>query len=280
MGINEKREYFQRFHAELLTSDPSNYRLLNDFTATDAGKNLEGYLKYVAWKADTEGETRVYLVKDEQGSVALFFSIKCGLLYKKYQYDELEPDKQEFVRMLIDAMQTKDEDTLNRYSQSGMYSTEEVQELLVIAQTRMDLKLEERYLQDGAHTLKVDECYSAIEIQHFCRNTSYISDIQTGIPLGFGIFWEIIVPLVCEITAKVGCKHLYLFAADQTNREDVRKLVRYYKNELKFSDVENMTMIKPYYDTDCLGLVQSVSGLRYNREAVWEEFSDMYGGMY
>lgn len=279
MGANEKREYFQRFHAELLTSDRANYRLLRDFTATDAGKNLEGYLKHVAWRADTEGETRVYLVKDEQGSVALFFSIKCGLLYKKYQYDDLEPDKQEFVKMLMDAIQNRDEDTLNSYSQSGMYSTEEVQELLAIAQTRMDLKLEERYLQDGEHTLKVDECYSAIEIQHFCRNTSYISDVETDVPLGFGIFWEIIVPLVCEITGKVGCRYLYLFAADQTNQEDVRKLVRYYKNELKFSDVENMMMIKPYYDTDCLGLVQSVAGLLYNREAVWEEFSDVNSDM-
>ena len=77
--------------------------------ATEEGKELEKFLKDRAWEADSEGETRVYLVKDENGSVVLFFSLKCGLLYKKYQYDELEEDKREFVNLLIEAIQQKDD---------------------------------------------------------------------------------------------------------------------------------------------------------------------------
>lgn len=272
---NNKRRFFQNFYPEILTSKQINQQLINDFAATGEGKGLENYLKNKAWEADLEGETRVYLVKDQNSSIALFFSIKCGLLYKKYQYDDLESDKLDFVNMLVKAMLQKDNDTLRNYYDSEMYDLEEMDHLFKIASNRIDLKMEDKELQDNKYTLKVEECYSAIEIHHFCRNSMYKINEQVGIPLGFGLFWEVIVPLVYDITNRVGCKYLYLFAADQTADEEVKKLVQYYKNELKFSDVEDMMLIKPYYDKGCLGLVQAVSDLQYNRDAVWEEFSDV-----
>lgn len=272
---NEKRDFFKKFHYELLTSSEDNLTIIEDFAATKDGKILEEYLKNKAWKADSDGETRVYLVKDEEGSVALFFSVKCGLLYKRYQYDSLDEDKREFVNLLIVAIQEEDNDTLTGYYESGMYSDREMDELFDIAQKRVELKNEEKEIHDGEYALKVDECFSAIEIQHFCKNSTYQSMDDVGVPLGFGIFWEVIVPFICELTNKVGCKYLYLFAADQTSDQEVRKLVQYYKNELKFCDIEDMMIIKPWYDKDCLGLIQEVAQLQYNREAVWEEFSDV-----
>lgn len=275
INTNDKRGFFQNFYPEILTSKQANKQLINDFVATAEGKGLEDYLKNMAWEADSEGETKVYLVKDQDGSIALFFSIKCGLLYKNYQYDELESDKLDFVNMLVQAMSQKDNDTLDNYYNSGMYNDQEMDQLFEIAHNRIDLKLEDKELQDNKYTLKVEECYSAIEIHHFCRNSTYKMNEQVGVPLGFGLFWEVIVPLVYEIINKIGCKYLYLFAADQTSDEEVKKLVQYYKNELKFSDVEDMMLIKPYYDKGCLGLVQAVSDLQDNRNAVWEEFSDV-----
>ena len=59
-----------------------------------------------------------------------------------------------------------------------------------------------------------------------------IDNIKFAIPINH--VWEAIVPLVCDITNQVACK--YLFAAAQTADEEVKKLVQYYKNELKFSD--------------------------------------------
>ncbi len=275
INTNDKRSFFQSFYPEILTSKQINQQLINDFAATRQGKGLEDYLKNKAWKADLEGETKVYLVKDREGSIALFFSIKCGLLYKNYQYDDLESDKLEFVNLLVDAILQEDNDTLNRYYDSKMYSFQEMDRLFKIAHKRVELKMEDRELQDNKHTLKVEECYSAIEIHHFCKNSMYKMSGQVGIPLGFGLFWEVIVPLVYEITNKIGCKYLYLFAADQTSDKELKKLIQYYKNELKFSDVEDMMLIKPYYDKGCLGLVQAVSDLQNNRKAVWEEFSDV-----
>lgn len=278
MKINtkEKRSFFQNFYPEILTSKQNNYEQIREFVAFREGKSLELYLKNKAWKADLEGETKVYLVKDKEDSIVLFFSIKCGLLYKTYQYDKLESDKREFVNMLIDAMMQQDSETLENYYNSGMYNLHEMDYLFRIAKNRIDLKMEEKELQDSKYTLKVEESYPAIEIHHFCRNSKYELNHEIGVPLGFGIFWEIIVPLVCEITSKIGCKYLYLFAADQTLDKEVKKLVQYYKNELKFSDVEDMMLIKPNYDQGCLGLVQAISDLQHNRDAVWEEFSDVW----
>lgn len=275
IDTNDKRDFFKKFYPEILTSNQINQQIINDFVATSEGKSLEYYLKNEAWEADLEGETKVYLVKDQFGSIALFFSIKCGLLYKNYQYDNLESDKLEFVNLLIDAMLKNDNDTLKNYYNSGIYDFQEMNHLFEIASNRIDLKMEEKELQDNKYTLKVDECYSAIEIHHFCRNSMYKMKEQVDVPLGFGLFWEVIVPLVYQITNKIGCKYLYLFAADRTSNAEVKKLVQYYKNELKFSDVEDMMLIKPYYDKGCLGLVQAVSDLQNNRDAVWEEFSDV-----
>lgn len=275
INTKDKRDFFKKFHSEILTSKQVNKQLIKDFVATSEGKNLEYFLKDKAWEADLEGETKVYLVKDQDDSIALFFSIKCGLLYKNYKYNDLESDKLEFVNMLIDAKSKGDNDALVNYYNSGMYDEQEMDYLFEIANNRVDLKMEEKELQDNKYTLKVEECYSAIEIHHFCRNSMYKLNEQVGVPLGFGLFWEVIAPLVCELKDKIGCKYLYLFAADKTSDEEVKKLVQYYKNELKFSDVEDMMLIKPYYDKGCLGLVQSVSDLQDNRDAVWEEFSDV-----
>lgn len=105
---------------------------------------------------DLEGETRVYLVKDQNSSIALFFSIKCGLLYKKYQYDDLESDKLDFVNMLVDAMLQKDNDTLSNYYNSGMYDLKEMEYLFKIASHRIDLKMEDKELQDNKYSINED----------------------------------------------------------------------------------------------------------------------------
>ena len=67
----------------------------------------------------------------------------------------------------------------------------------------------------------------------------YIPDEHLDFPLGFGIFWEVIVPRILEITEHIGCQYLYLFAADHTEQE--------------------------------------IAKLRENREAVWQEYSDISG---
>lgn len=83
---------------------------------------------------------------------------------------------------------------------------------------------------------------------------------------------------------------MYLFAADNTKQDYVMlsnlypsdwdfeeeqgtlpiyKLVEYHKNELKFEDVRNVTILKPYYDFPCFSLIQEIRLLPKNRKAAW-----------
>ena len=64
----------------------------------------------------------------------------------------------------------------------------------------------------------------------------------------------------------MGCKYIYLFAADRTEEfevSNVRKLIRYYRNAFKFyeCDEDDFIIVKPDYDKDCYGLIQEVNKL-------------------
>ena len=120
-----------------------------------------------------------------------------------------------------------------------------------------------------------EECTEFIQ-----KNEQYQAHSDLGVPFGFGIFWEKIVPKLMEITKSVGCKYIYLFAADKSDEfgdGNIKSLVNYYKNDFKFYECEDddLVIVKPDYDEDCYGLIQEVSMLEHNREAVWHEFSDV-----
>lgn len=63
-----------------------------------------------------------------------------------------------------------------------------------------------------------------IAMRRLKRKTEAIAIGQSkstiNVLLGFGLFWEKIVPIIEEISKKVGCKYLYLFAADETQKEN------------------------------------------------------------
>ncbi len=204
-----------------MTSKEENKAAKDTFDSQKHNNTLGLYFKNEAWDADLDGETRVYVVKDSKNRIPLYFSLKCGLLFKKKNYGTIDS------------------------------------------------------------TLQVGTCYSAIELQHFCKNENYIPEIEPEllqVPFGFGIFWEVIVPEIFKITDKVGCKYLYLFAADNTENFSIQKLVHYYKNALKFYECQDdgINIIEPDYDENCYGLVQEISKLRINQEAVWEQYSDIF----
>lgn len=261
-----------------MTSKENNKDIISGFQSQRNNNTLGDYLKNSAWDDDLDGETRIYLVKDSEGCVALFFSLKCGLLFSKNQYDKLEEDERSFVDMLVDAKRNNDQETINGYYEYGNSEFSDIERLFLIAEKRIETKNETQELGDGKNALKVEECFSGIELRHFCRNEAYQCPVDLKTPLGFGIFWEVIVREIFKITCQVGCKYLYLFAADKTENSDIKKLVRYYKSALKFYECEedDIIIIKPEYDKDCYGLIQEISKLSINQEAVWQEFSDVY----
>lgn len=256
--------------------------LISEFISKKANNALEAYIRDEgkAWAEDLEGETRVYLVKDKSGNIALFFSVKCGLLVKENLEEKLSDEDQAFVDTLIDVKKSKDENSIRQMYDAGlsMYGNE-VDRLFEIADRRLDTKTESTEIGQSENTINVPNCISAIELRHLCKNESFKVPEEVDIPLGFGIFWEVVVPIIMDITKNVGCKYIYLFAADKTegqNEIEMKKLISHYKNNLKFSECgEDIKFVKPEYDNHCYGLIQCVSKLESNREAIWHEFSDI-----
>ncbi len=285
MGIintEEKRNYFRKFRCEVLTSNPDNKELIKGFESKKAKNQLESYIRDEdkAWAEDIDGETRVYLIKDRSGRIALFFSVKCGLLIGENPKYKLTEDERQFVDLLIEAKRESNERAREDYYDAGvsLYS-DRVDVLFEIADKRVESKMEAK-ATGQVENWKVEKCVSAIELRHLCKNEKYQLPDEVGIPLGFGLFWEKIVPILLDITKQIGCKYIYLFAADRTEEfeaSDVKKLVRYYKNELKFyeCDEDDLIIVKPNYDENCYGLIQEVDKLEKNRDAVWHEFSDV-----
>lgn len=77
INTEDRRNYFQSFKCEVLAANPQNKDLIKKFASKKANNQLESYIKNEdkAWAEDSDGETRVYVVKDEAGDIALFFSI-------------------------------------------------------------------------------------------------------------------------------------------------------------------------------------------------------------
>lgn len=260
-----------------MSKNRKNKNKIKKFTATDRGKNLEEYLKNKAWSDDSKGETRVYLVKDEDDEIVLFFSLKCGLLYKKYIYDKLEKIEKDYVDMIVEAKMKNDVQAVQDYYEIEIFEDDRRTGLFQIANERFEIKRENIKLNDELNAHKVEECFSAIELQYFCKNNSYKPKKILDVPIGVGVFWEVIVPLVCDINETIGCRYLYLFAADNTNNKNEKDLVKYYKTSLKFDDIGDLIVVKPYYDIGCYSLYQEISELGTNREVIWQQFSDVLG---
>ena len=269
-----------------MTFSEENREILNTFISKRSNNSLESYIKNNAWEEDSNGETRVYLVKDSNEKLVLFFSIKCGLLVEEPLSELLSDEKKDLVDQVIDCI--LDEDNTIEYKKSlfeygcEQYGYDECNRLFSIARGVVESKNESIEVGQSQNTIKVHKCIPAIELAHLCRNEKFKTpDDLESIPLGFGVFWEVIVPLLINIAETVGCKYVYLFAADKTNmrkENGERKLISYYKNHLKFSECkETFKFIKPEYDNYCYGLVQEVSEMKRNREAVWTEFSDIFG---
>lgn len=283
INIEERRNFFRTFTCELLTSNDVNKGLVKNFKSKNENDDLQEYLlnEQRAWKDDLDGETKVYLIKDAMGNIACYFSLKCGLIVGDDLNEDLSPDERAILEPYIDAKRDKDtEAEKNIYDAINYLFPQRAEYLLEIAMKRLERKTEAFSIGQSDNTINVPMCYSGIELKHLCRNDNYVLSQDINVPVGFGLFWEKIVPLIEDISRHVGCKYLYLFAADDSekkNDNEVKKLVRYYKNDFKFYECgDGMKFVKPDYDNYCYGLVQNISDLLKNREAIWEEFSDVW----
>lgn len=255
-----------------MTSNENNKDLINSFNAMPLGRGLEDYLKLCAWNEDLNGETSVYLIKDKKNKIVAYFSLKCGLLYKPKGYAEVDQEDKDLITNIFDALKNGKKNFAKDFYESYkvVYGKDRATMLYNKAKEQFFDKKE----SSSDKTLAVEKSYSAIELSHFCKNINY--KWEESIPVGMGFFWELITPMILKITKSIGSKYVYLFAADNTiinnEKNKVRKLLRYYSVNLKFKDLEELTVIQPDYDRGCYPLFQAIDSLKENYKRIWSEF--------
>ena len=64
MTLEQTKAYFDSFICEVLTSSPHTEDELQDFSCKIRQNTLEDYFKTKAWKADKNGENRIYIIRE------------------------------------------------------------------------------------------------------------------------------------------------------------------------------------------------------------------------
>lgn len=120
---------------------------------------------------------------------------------------------------------------------------------------------------------KVGATFSGIEIVQFCSNEDcldYWKNYGINQKLGVVVFWQFIVPIIIKIKEWIGCEYLFLFAADDSEDEN---LVNYYKSWLKFESSNERSAATPVYDLTCKFLYQETCSLEEKRDAFFKNFN-------
>ena len=96
--------------------------MISGFVSKKANNTIQAYIRDEdkAWTEDLDGETRVYLVKDKFENIALFFSVKCGLLVGENLEEKLSEEYQEYVDAVIEVKKFKEEYAIQQMYDAGM----------------------------------------------------------------------------------------------------------------------------------------------------------------
>ncbi|UKK62374.1 hypothetical protein L6468_00940 [Prevotella communis] len=272
----EQQEILDSLVCERLSRNPANMREIDQFFNSKNDKLVERLLNE-AYSEDEGDKIAYYLVKDKEGHILFYFSLKCGQLYDKHLdfdlfkllgelYDGLlkmksEPDITPEDSLAIDKILEEIR------SRKGVLK----EDLKKITKKNRSIEDFEKLFKDDAD--KVGATFSGIEIVQFCSNEDcldYWKNFGINQKLGVVVFWQFIVPIIIKIKEWIGCEYLFLFAADDSEDEN---LVNYYKSWLKFESSNERSAATPVYDLTCKFLYQETCSLEEKRDAFFKNFN-------
>lgn len=263
---------------ERLSADENNLRAIESF-CNHRNDNLVEPLRNDACQEDENSEVAYYLVKHKDGEILFYFSLKCGLLYDRYIDDE----KLQLVKNMLKYLLTLKQDSTT--SNEDRQSIDLIFEKLRSRKGFSKADIERIKKNDGNQSLtfieeefdhglkKVGETFAGIELVQFCANDNcraLWNGLQLGQKIGVVVFWHIIVPIILDVMKLVGCRYLFLFAADLSEDEN---LVNYYRTYLHFEDAEDRGTAVPIYDDTCKFMYQEASTLEQKRTSFYENFN-------
>lgn len=261
----EQRARIDSLYCERLSSNDVNFRLVDEFF-NSRNTSISDTLKNEAYQEDETGKVAYYVVKNREGQLLFYFSLKCGMLYDSFIDDHSLKLLNKLMAYLDDISskeQLTDEEALivNKFreklrSHKGL-TKKEIEQIPKKGGTI----LEDLEKEIGENVTHVGSTFSGIELVHFCANEStrdFWKENVEGQKLGVVVFWEFVVKEVLEAMKHVGCQYLFLFAADKTDDEE---LVAYYRDSLYFKEAVDVATAKPIYDLTCKFMYQETCKL-------------------
>ena len=268
----QQENLLSSFTCERLTANPANRQQVHYFENT-RNPNLSKTLKH-AWNEDKAGKIAYYVVKDSKGTIVLFFSLRCGVLYNPNFYDIAEREYNK-AEALFNALMNKPnapkwaQEHIEKLKSTGALYRGGMEEIVVhyfrLKSELDDLKKalrQEEADEDSRKIVRTDRTYAGIELVHFCANERYNPQWKSynlGHAMGETLFWEFVVSTFRRVNSVIGCEYVYLFAADST--ED-RTLINYYENALQFTRPDDIGTTKPFYDFSCVFMCQELTMLK------------------
>lgn len=260
----QQQQALQSFHCERLSANEANFRLIGDFYNAK-NNSLVDTLQNEAYDDDQNNRIAYYVVKDGDGNILFFFSLKCGLLYDEFIEGDRLKEMQSFYTHILQICKNETlpvEDRLAANSLLEKVRTKKgIKKEDVARALHMPLDSDEFTKIFGKNLKNVGKTFPGIEIVHFCANDAcrhIWTTLQIPMKLGSYIFSRFLVPIVAEATKLVGCEYIFLFAADLTEDEE---LVKYYQT-LGFELADDHCVAIPIYDFTCRFMSQKVSKLK------------------
>lgn len=269
-----QKKVLDRFKCERLSAREENRDLIRSFY-TVRPNTLTKYLLGPAWEEDKSGQSAVYIIKSPKKKVAMYFSLKCGGLFRPLDEEAIK-DKVQKKERLFRAAATPDDWEQAKEILKDVSDEKELKEfikdLIEAKQLYADL-LEDRAKDENDWINRVHKTFPAVELAQFCVNDEVREEwaaLGFTQPLGTVLFWKFVVPRMCKIQKRVGCQYAYLFAADQS--EDGR-LVNYYDSSLHFKKTDELATTKPSYDFFCEFMCQELEDIKKRRKAFFANFN-------
>lgn len=254
-------------------------RQVGTFYNDKYNSGVANVLQNDAFEEDENGKIAYYLIKNSDGDILFFFSLKCGLLYDEFiEGDRLQKihNYYELLRKTRNLPDTKDEEKkLIDYllEQARVKKGIQKAEVASVVQSA-ESKAMEDFFSNGKKN--VGQTFAGIELVHFCANDNpqcRTKWCEYGLDpkLGTVVFWQFIVPIVQKAMMYIGCEYLYLFAADTSEDE---RLVNYYRTYLNFQVKDEHGAAIPLYDFSCKFMYQPTSGLSDARKRFFASFNN------
>lgn len=296
MKITEEQKTFleNEFVCERL-SEGNNKDLL-DCVENKVNQSLVDYFKHPnAQNQDRLNELACYVIKDKSNKIAFLFSLQTGCLFDSRDSILERENRCKILNMAIAARKDLDSQinvveaerflkSVNLIALNENQLHAELNHVTnVLANKRKDLILER-----NPNVYHVVNTYPSVELHLFCKNDLYKDDWKSfakrlNFPshrkMGEIFFWHFVVDKVAKVQEAVGCKYMYLFAADHPVQNSAggemerRSLVSYYNLKLKFARTNKLATIKPSFDYACVFMCQDINFLKRCKANFFDEFN-------